>query len=67
MLFVRILNPVPHMSWLACVWKTVIRLPMFPVNAARVHYCDMLEVGHNDRLKLGLNDQRKLGLNDLRK
>ena len=31
LLFVRILNPVPRMSWLACVWKTVIRLPMFPV------------------------------------
>ena len=33
LLFVRILNPVPRMSWLACVWKTVIRLPMFPVYA----------------------------------
>ena len=32
LLFVRILNPVPRMSWLACVWKTVIRLPMFPVS-----------------------------------
>ena len=31
LLFVRILNLVPRMSWLACVWKTVIRLPMFPV------------------------------------
>ena len=31
LLFVRMLNPVPRMSWLACVWKTVIRLPMFPV------------------------------------
>ena len=31
LLFVRILNPVPRMSWLACVWKTVIRPPMFPV------------------------------------
>ena len=34
LLFVRILNPVPHMSWLVGVWKTVIRLPMFPVYAS---------------------------------
>ena len=31
LLFVRTPNPVPCMSWLAGVWKTVIRLPMFPV------------------------------------
>ena len=31
LLFVRVLYPVPRISWLACVWKTVIRLPMFPV------------------------------------
>ena len=36
LLFVRILNPVPRMSWLACVWKTVIRLPMFPVSASLI-------------------------------
>ena len=36
LLFVRILNPVPRMSWLACVWKTVIRLPMFPVTVLRL-------------------------------
>ena len=33
LLFVRVLYPVPRIPWLACVWKTVIRLPMFPVYA----------------------------------
>ena len=43
LLFVRILNPVPRMSWLACVWKTVIRLPMFPV---RLLLYSVQQVGH---------------------
>ena len=36
LLFVRILNPVPRMSCLAGVWKTVIRLPMFPVHGTHI-------------------------------
>ena len=61
LLFVRILNPVPRMSWLACVWKTVIRLPMFPVTLRAIEpqiETSMVSVWiRNDKFTRVLNEE----------